>query len=139
MHRGIRGAEEIERLGLPVFGTVNFSTDAANHRKRRGALPILALDKPDDLVVEAMRSMRTALHFGMIDAKTNSVLFTSAAPGAGKSFTAANLAVVAAQAGQRVCLIDADLRRGYLRRYFGQEKNTPGLAEFLWLDEPPIR
>lgn len=131
MRRGIRGAEEIERLGLPVFGTVNFSTDAASHRKRHGALPILALDKPDDLVVEAMRSMRTALHFGMIDAKTNSVLFTSAAPGAGKSFTVVNLAVVAAQAGQRVCLIDADLRRGYLRRYFGQEKNTPGLAEFL--------
>ncbi|NGM44560.1 polysaccharide biosynthesis tyrosine autokinase [Rhodobacter sp. SGA-6-6] len=131
LHRGIRGAEEIERLGLPVFGTVTFSTEAANHRKRHSALPILALDKPDDLVVEAMRSMRTALHFGMIDAKTNSVLFTSAAPGAGKSFTAVNLAVVAAQAGQRVCLIDADLRRGYLRRYFGQEKNTPGLAEYL--------
>src|SRR5690606_15802596 len=55
----------------------------------------------------------------------------SAAPAAGKSFTATNLAVVAAQAGQRVCLIDADLRRGYLRRYFGVQKNAPGLAEYL--------
>jgi len=131
LHRGIRGAEEIERLGLPVFGTVAFARDAANHRKRRGTLPILSLDKPQDLVAEAMRSMRTALYFGMIDAKTNSVLFTSAAPGAGKSFTAVNLAVVSAQAGQRVCLIDADLRRGYIRRYFGLKRDTPGLAEFL--------
>ena len=131
LHQGIRGAEDLERLGLPVFGTVVFAPDASNNRKRRGTLPILSLEKPQDLVAEAMRSMRTALHFGMIDAKTNSVLFTSAAPDAGKSFTAVNLAVVAAQAGQRVCLIDADLRRGYLRRYFGQERNTPGLAEFL--------
>ncbi|GAB1363913.1 hypothetical protein MASR1M32_31490 [Rhodobacter sp.] len=131
LHRGIRGAEEIERLGLPVFGTVTFSPDAVNHRKTRGKLPIHALERPEDLVAEAMRSMRTALHFGMIDAKTNSVLFTSSAPGAGKSFTAVNLAIVAAQAGQKICLIDADLRRGYLRRYFGIEKNRPGLAEHL--------
>lgn len=131
LYRGIRGSEEIEQLGLPVFGTVSFSPEAAAHNKRKGDLPILALTKPDDLVIEALRSMRTALHFGMLDAKTNSVLLTSAAPGAGKSFTAANLAVVAAQSGQKVCLIDADLRRGYLRRYFGKAKNTPGLAEFL--------
>ena len=116
---------------MPVFGTVNFSADAPNHRKRRGKLPIMALENSDDIVVEAVRSMRTALHFGMIDAKTNSVLLTSAAPGAGKSFISVNLAVVAAQAGQRVCLIDADLRRGYLRRYFDLAKTTPGLAEFL--------
>ena len=131
MNRGIIGAEEIERIGVPVFGTVNFSADAPNHRKRRGKLPIMALENSDDIVVEAVRSMRTALHFGMIDAKTNSVLLTSAAPGAGKSFISVNLAVVAAQAGQRVCLIDADLRRGYLRRYFDLAKTTPGLAEFL--------
>jgi tyrosine-protein kinase Etk/Wzc len=49
----------------------------------------------------------------------------------GKSFTAINLAVVAAQAGQRVCLVDADIRRGYLRRYFDLPKDQPGLADFL--------
>lgn len=131
LRRGIRGAQEIEQLGLPVFATVNYSPDAANHRKTKGNLPILALSKPDDLVIEALRSLRTSLHFGMLDAKTNTILLTSAAPGAGKSFTAVNLAAVAAQAGQRVCLVDADLRRGYLRRYFHREKGTPGLAELL--------
>lgn len=131
MRRGIRGAHEIERIGLPVFATVNFSPEAANLRKKKGTLPILALSSPDDLVIEALRSLRTSLHFGMLDAKTNTILMTSAAPDAGKSFTAVNLAVVAAQAGQKVCVIDADLRKGYLRRFIGREKGTPGLAEFL--------
>lgn len=131
MRRGIKGAQEIEKLGLPVFATVNYSPEAANLRKRKGDLPILALTKPDDLVVEALRSLRTSLHFGMLDAKTNTILLTSAAPGAGKSFTAINLATIAAQAGQKVCLIDADLRKGYIRRFVRQEKNAPGLAELL--------
>ena len=131
LHRGIRGAREIEQSGLPVFATVNYSPEAAQQRKTKDSLPILAQSRPDDLVVEALRSLRTSLHFGMLDAKTNSILLTSAAPGAGKSFTAVNLAVVAAQAGQKVCLIDADLRKGYLRRYFNREKGTPGLAELL--------
>lgn len=131
MRRGIRGAQEIEQAGLPVFATVNYSPEAANLRKRKGSLPILAVTKPDDLVIEALRSLRTSLHFGMLDAKTNTILLTSAAPGAGKSFTAVNLAAVAAQAGQKVCLVDADLRKGYLRRFVGREKGTPGLAELL--------
>ncbi|MHC0052490.1 polysaccharide biosynthesis tyrosine autokinase [Actibacterium sp. D379-3] len=131
LRRGVLGAEELEKIGLPVFATINYSHDAANHRAMRGTLPILALTKPDDLVVEALRSLRTSLHFGMLDAKTSTVMFTSAAPGAGKSFNAVNLAVVSAQAGQKVCVVDADLRRGYLRRYFGLERNTPGLAELL--------
>lgn len=131
LRRGIRGAQEIEKLGLPVFATINFSSEATNLNKQKGTLPILALTKPDDLVVEALRSLRTSLHFGMLDAKTNTILFTSAGPGAGKSFTAINLATVAAQAGQKVCVIDADLRRGYLRRFLGKEKNTLGLAELL--------
>jgi tyrosine-protein kinase Etk/Wzc len=131
LRRGIRGAQEIEQSGLPVFATVNFSPEAANLRKIKGALPILALTQPDDLVIEALRSLRTSLHFGMLDAKTNTILLTSAAPGAGKSFTAINFATVVAQAGQRVCLVDADLRKGHLRRFVGAEKNTPGLAEIL--------
>lgn len=131
LRRGVRGGEELEKIGLPVFATVNFSADAVNHRKTRGALAILALERPDDLVIESLRSLRTSLHFGMLDASTKSVMLTSGAPGAGKSFTAVNLAVVAAQAGQKVCVIDADLRRGYLRRYFGLEKARAGLAEWL--------
>ena len=131
MHSGIRGAQEIEALGLPVFATITFLPAAADHRNRKGNLPINAITSPDDVVVEALRSLRTSLHFGMLDATSKSILFTSAAPAAGKSFIAVNLAAVAAQSGQKVCIIDADLRKGYMRRYFGIEKNTPGLSEYL--------
>ena len=131
LRRGVRGGEELEAIGMPVFATVNFSPDAVDHRKTKGRLPFMAIERPDDLVVEALRSLRTSLHFGMLDAKTKSVMLISGAPSAGKSFTTVNLAVVAAQSGQKTCVIDADLRRGYLRRYFGTEKNRAGLAEFL--------
>lgn len=131
VQRGVVGAEEIERVGLPVFGTVNFTGSAANHRRNKGVMPILAITQPEEIAVEALRSLRTALYFGMLDAATKSIQMTSAAPGAGKSFTSVNLAVVAAQAGQKVCLIDADLRRGYMRRYFGLVDKVPGLSEYL--------
>ena len=131
MRKGVRGGEDLEEIGLPVFATVPFSNKAVNHRSTRGGLPILAQEQPTDIVTEALRSLRTSLHFGMLDANTNTVMLTSPAPGAGKSFTAVNLAVVTAEAGQKVCLVDADLRRGYLRRYFGLEKHQPGLAAHL--------
>ena len=133
LRKGIQSGAEIEALGVPVFATVNHAPAAvaARGRERRGKLPILALSDPSDLAVEAFRSLRTGLHFGMVDAASHSVAIVSAAPGAGKSFTSVNLAVVAAQAGQSVLLIDADLRRGQLRRYFGVARTTPGLAELL--------
>lgn len=136
LRKGIQDATEIERLGLPVFATINYSREADTAGKRKGQMPILALTTPDDLAVEAFRSLRTSLHFGMLDAATPTLTVTSAHPGAGKSFVAINLAVVAAEAGQRVCLIDADLRRGQLRRYFNLPRNQPGLAEVLAGDLP---
>lgn len=131
LRRGIRGGEDIEALGLPVYGTIGYSEEVAGSRSRRGDLPIHALSDPQDMAIEAMRSLRTALHFGMLDKSSKVLLITSTAPGAGKSFTSINLGVVAAEAGQKVCVIDADLRRGYLRRYVGRPRNTPGLAEYL--------
>jgi tyrosine-protein kinase Etk/Wzc len=132
---GVDGAEDIEKLGLAVFATVG-ETEHTVSASGRSTMPILAIDHPTDLSVEALRSLRTSLHFGLLDAKTRSVLITSAAPEAGKGFTAVNLAVVSAQAGQRVCLIDGDLRRGYLRKYFNIERNAPGLADYLAGDVP---
>lgn len=136
LRRGVRGGEELERAGLAVFATVPFTGNAPSRKRARGIRQVLALSDPDDLAIEALRSLRTALHFGMLDAASKAVLISSAAPEAGKSFTAANLAVVAAQGGQRVCLIDADLRRGHLRRYFGVERDAPGLADHLAGDRP---
>lgn len=129
LHRGIEAVGEIERLGLPVFATINLYKSNAKAPDDRQLL--VAQDDPDDIVVEAFRSLRTSLHFGMLDAKSKSLVVTSAAPGAGKSFVSVNLACVAAQAGQRVCLIDADMRRGTQRKYFGISKGLIGLADHL--------
>lgn len=131
LRKGVQDPAEIEKLGIPVFATINYNPNADTEGRRKGNMPILALDKPDDLAVEGFRSLRTSLHFGMLDAASPTLTITSAHPGAGKSFVATNLAVVAAEAGQRVCLIDADLRRGQLRRYFNLPRNQPGLAEVL--------
>jgi tyrosine-protein kinase Etk/Wzc len=131
LRRGVQSAEQIDALGLLVFATVNVAPQAENAHKRKGVIPILALTDPGNLTVEGFRSLRTSLHFAMMDSRNNSVALTSPAPGVGKSFTAVNLAVVAAQAGQRVCLVDADIRRGYLRRYFDIPKSQQGLSDFL--------
>ena len=132
LRRGVQAAEQIEAMGLPVFATVNYvKTADISLKKKNESHPILALDDPTSLATEAFRSLRTSLHFGMLDASSKSIVITSAAPVSGKSFSAVNLAVVLAQGGQRVCLIDADLRRGHLRKYFNQPKNAYGLSQYL--------
>lgn len=93
-------------------------------------LPILAREEPGDLSVEAIRSLRTSLHFAMMEAKNNILMVSGASPASGKSFTSTNLAVVIAEAGQRVLLIDADMRKGFLHRWFNNSARG-GLSDML--------
>ena len=131
LRKTVQGTEVIEELGLPVFATINFAQSLAATSRNTANQGILSVQNPTDLSVEGLRSLRTSLQFGMLDAKTRSLAITSSAPGAGKSFTAINLAAVTAQAGQTVCLVDADLRRGHLRKMLGGHKNAPGLSDYL--------
>lgn len=91
---------------------------------------LLARNAPYSLAVEGLRSIRAALHFALRSATDNVVAVTSPAPGAGKTFASVNLAVLFAEAGQRVLLIDADLRRGRVANWFDQPAES-GLAEVL--------
>jgi tyrosine-protein kinase Etk/Wzc len=130
---GIKDPSEIEqRSGLHVFATVPHSKVQERLAKaikdRLSGNHVLAVQSPDDPVVESLRSLRTALQFAMLDAGSNLVLFTGPTPGIGKSFTSVNFAAVASAAGKRVLLIDADLRKGYLHDYFGQSRGG-GLSE----------
>lgn len=130
--RGIKSSSEIEALGLPVFAVINnVKENARRPRGQDAKWPIHAVESPTDLAVEAFRGLRTSLHFGMLEKDSKVLAITSASPNAGKSFCSVNLASVSAQAGQKVCLIDADMRRGQLRKFFGLKKNQPGLAELL--------
>jgi tyrosine-protein kinase Etk/Wzc len=74
--------------------------------------------------------LRTSLHFAGLEAKNNVMMISGASPNAGKTFISTNLAAVIANAGQRVLLIDGDLRRGDLHRTLGDKHNN-GLSELL--------
>ena len=76
-----------------------------------------AIDNPADLAIEAIRGLRTSLHFAMLEAKNNILMISGASPNAGKTFVSSNLAVIEAQTGKSVLFIDADMRKGTLINY----------------------
>ncbi|WP_429523866.1 polysaccharide biosynthesis tyrosine autokinase [Paraburkholderia youngii] len=98
---------------------------------------ILAARFPHDASVEALRSVRTAVTRDLAHARNNIVMVIGPTPSAGKSFVAANLAILHAEVGQRVVLIDADMRRGHLASLFS-ESNRGGLSEVL-AERLPLR
>lgn len=110
--------------------------DAQRYPSRPHPGALLAATRPHDVATEALRGIRTMLNSKLLNAENRVVMITGATPGTGKSFIAANLALLYAQAGKRVLLIDADLRRGRLGAYFGLPQ-TVGLAELL-ADEVPL-
>lgn len=89
---------------------------------------------PDQEIAEAYRTLRTNIEFTSVDEPIQSLLVTSAMPGDGKTVTAANLAVVFAQAGRRVLLVDADLRKPGAHLVFDLP-NAHGLTTLLRSDE----
>jgi capsular exopolysaccharide synthesis family protein len=85
---------------------------------------------PKSAAAEAYRTLRTNLGFAAPDGAARVILATSAGPEEGKTTTVSNLAVVLAQAGHNVCLVDADLRKPRLHKVFGLE-STAGLTNVL--------
>lgn len=134
MRSGIKDSAQIEReLDLPVYATVPRSPiqeSRINLLKKKKNIPILAVKDSSDIAIESLRSMRTAIHFALSNAKNNIIALSGPAPEIGKSFITTNLAAILAQGGSRVLVIDGDLRRGYLNKYFNKEVQ-PGLSELL--------
>ncbi|QXI17488.1 polysaccharide biosynthesis tyrosine autokinase [Pseudomonas hamedanensis] len=138
LSRGLEGPEAIEQLGLPVYASIPYSAlqeeeDSKKGRARDGVdkpAYLLALRNPTDLSIESIRSLRTCLHFAGLDSTNNRIMISGPSPQVGKTFVSSNLAAVMALSGQRVVLIDADMRKGHLHKTL----DTPianGLSDLL--------
>lgn len=139
-NRGLESPAEIEHaVDIPVYAIISHSDKELALRqsvRRNPTRPgVLAAVYPDDVAVEGLRSLRTAMQFGVLKPENNIVMVTGPRPGVGKSFVSVNLATVLAATGKRILLIDADMRRGDVHTYFSIN-SKPGLAEVLVGREP---
>jgi receptor protein-tyrosine kinase len=120
----VRSASEIGgRLNLPLLARI-----PSPPRKLAREDRLVMLANPTGSQAEAFRMLRTNLDFAQLDSEARTLLVTSAVEKEGKSTTAANLAVALVRAGRRVALVDLDLRRPYLERFF-QLPTTPGITD----------
>ncbi|MCG9698371.1 polysaccharide biosynthesis tyrosine autokinase [Shewanella sp. Isolate11] len=140
IHKGVESPDQIEELGIPVYASIPLSQlqnqleQKIKRTKIKTSLNVeetlLSESNPADLSIEALRGLRTSMHFAMLEAKNNVVMITGPSPSIGKSFVTANLGGVIANAGQKVLIIDGDMRKGYLQRHFNL-KYDDGLSDLL--------
>lgn len=120
----VRGEADLRRVtDAPLLGGIAYDNDAEKK-------PLLTQTAPQSPRAESFRQIRTNLQFANVSSTSKSILVTSSLPGEGKSTTATNIAIAMSQAGQRVALVDADLRRPSVAEYLGLEGNA-GLTTVL--------
>ncbi|WP_152974012.1 polysaccharide biosynthesis tyrosine autokinase [Levilinea saccharolytica] len=121
----IKSPEEIAQLfEAPVIGYI---PEVKSSRSREA---LMSADEPRSPFAESLRSLRTNLEFSSVDKPLRVLLVTSGGPGEGKTTLAANLGMVMAQAGKRVIVVDADLRRPKLHKFLGVN-NRVGLSDIF--------
>jgi Mrp family chromosome partitioning ATPase len=120
----VRSAEEIgERLGgLPLLARLPMPS-----KRLRAGRKLAMLEDPSGTQAETFRMLRTNLDFVSLGRGARAIMVTSAVEQEGKSTTIANLAIAMARAGQRVVLVDLDLRRPFLDRFF--DLDGPGVTQ----------
>ncbi len=115
----IKTPDDISRVsGLSTLGAISRLKEVGSTRP---LLSLLGSKAPES---EAYRTLRTNIQFSSVDKPVRTLLVTSSGPGEGKSTTASNLAMVLAQTGQRVVLVDTDLRRPVMHKIFGVPNNV---------------
>ncbi|EPL7195391.1 polysaccharide biosynthesis tyrosine autokinase [Klebsiella michiganensis] len=138
LRRGIESPEQLEELGINVYASIPVSETFAKRsgqsirlkRKEIEYEGFLSVENPADLAIEAIRGLRTSLHFAMMEARNNVLMISGASPNAGKTFVSSNLAAIVAQTGQKVLFIDMDMRKGYTHKLFDLDNNN-GLSDIL--------
>ena len=139
-NKGVETPEEIEVLGLPVYASIPKSEwqqemvsklKKSRHKERFDLRNMMLSEaNPADLAIESLRALRTSMHFAMMEAKNNVVMISGSAPKVGKTFISVNFAAVLAKTGKKILIVDADMRKGYVQRYFGLHRNN-GLSELI--------
>lgn len=137
-NRGIESPQVLEEQGISVYASIPLSewqksrdnAKTVKGSKRYKQSQLLAVGNPTDLAIEAIRSLRTSLHFAMMQASNNVLMMTGVSPSIGKTFVCANLAAVVSQTNKRVLLIDCDMRKGYTHELLGTD-NINGLSDVL--------
>lgn len=128
----IKSVDHAERsFGLPVLGAIPKNKLVTDGKGR-----LFITDDPQSLCAEAFRSLRASLGLLGRDEDRKVVLFTSAVPSEGKSFTGANYAVAHAQQGKKTLIIDLDLRKPSLSETFGVSSNQIGATDVMLGREP---
>ncbi len=139
LRRGIETPEQLEELGINVYASIPvaeaFARKKVNdkgwgNRNSEQSQSFLAIENPADLAIEAIRGLRTSLHFAMMEARNNVLMISGASSNAGKTFVSSNLAAIIAQTGKKVIFIDTDMRKGYTHKLFNV-KNDKGLSDIL--------
>ncbi|HCT8549409.1 TPA: polysaccharide biosynthesis tyrosine autokinase [Klebsiella pneumoniae] len=139
LRRGIESPEQLEELGINVYASVPVAEIISKTASKKGTFTkkqndfdkgLLALVNPTDLAIEAIRGLRTSLHFAMMESRNNILMISGASPNAGKTFISSNLAAVISQSGKKVLFIDTDMRKGYAHKLFNVQPEN-GLSDFL--------
>src|SRR5205807_3352507 len=135
LDRSIRTVDQAEvLLGLPVLAAIPETKDSGESKKagdrndapRQAAKYRLVNEAPGGVIAEGFRNLRAALSLLGPELDRRLFLFTSALPDEGKSFTSVNYALALAQQGQRVLLIDGDLRRPSIHKVFAKKGENGG-------------
>ncbi|WP_062794590.1 tyrosine-protein kinase Wzc [Klebsiella pneumoniae] len=139
LHRGIESPEQLEQLGINVYACIPLSelqhksdreTMLSGKRSSNRSSTLLAVGNLSDLAIEAVRSLRTRLHFALLEAKNNVLMISGPSPSIGKTLVSINLAAVIAQAGRRILVVDADMRKGHAHSLLNCELGL-GLSDVL--------
>lgn len=141
LRKGIDSPEQLEEHGINVYASIPLSEwlskkgkagkRTSSKTKKKGAeQSFLAIENSADLAIEAIRSLRTSLHFAMMEAKNNVLMISGPSQSAGKTFISSNLAAVISQTNKKVLFIDADMRKGYAHKLF-KTGTEHGLSDIL--------